>query len=140
MPLDEPNQGRRPTIVDVARTAGVSHMTVSRVLNGAKRVSPDTACRVHEAVKKTGYRPDPVMSALAAYRTRSNRSEVSANLAFLDRDGTPYSASVFDGLRAEATAMGYAVQRHTLPHDARKQLQLSRMLYNRGVRGLLFGP
>lgn len=47
--------GRRPTIVDVAREAGVSYQTVSRVLNEHPRVAPDTRERVLLAMKKLDY-------------------------------------------------------------------------------------
>ena len=42
-------RGRAPTISDVARAAGVSSMTVSRVINGDARVRPTTRARVDEA-------------------------------------------------------------------------------------------
>lgn len=131
---------RRPSIIDVARVAGVSHATVSRVLNESGRVRPETAVRVREAIAKTGYSPDPLMSALAAYRTRQGQTRGYANLAFLDRDGTPYSRQVLEGIREEAALHGYSVETHLLTRDEKKQLRLGRVLYSRGVRGLLFGP
>jgi plasmid maintenance system antidote protein VapI len=50
------NLVRRPptaTITDVARLAGVGTMTVSRVLNGASHVGPETAERVQQAIRTT---------------------------------------------------------------------------------------
>lgn len=46
---------QRPTIHDVARVAGVSRGTVSRVLNGGHHVSPAAAEAVNSAIRKTGY-------------------------------------------------------------------------------------
>lgn len=129
----------RPTLHDVARVADVSHMTVSRVLNGVRSVRAETADRVRAAVDKLGYRPDPALSALASYRTKGS-GRGSGVLAFIDCDGTGHSRSVFEGVRKEASLLGYACESIRLPTGERKQAQLSRVLFHRGVQGLLFGP
>lgn len=59
----------RPTYSVIAKAAGVSEATVSRVLNGDESVHPDRAKRVHEAVDKLGYRKNRVASALASGRS-----------------------------------------------------------------------
>ncbi|WP_155116328.1 LacI family DNA-binding transcriptional regulator, partial [Paenibacillus larvae] len=45
------------TIIDVAKKAGVSPSTVSRVLSGYPRISPKTAQRVREVIEELGYHP-----------------------------------------------------------------------------------
>lgn len=50
--------GRNTTIVDVAAKAGVSAMTVSRVINGQPGVGPDTRATVNDAIRELGYRPN----------------------------------------------------------------------------------
>lgn len=61
--------GRPPTMLDVAREAGLSRSTVSRVLQGrGQRVSPDAQIRVREAVDRLGYVHDLVASGLAQRR------------------------------------------------------------------------
>ena len=130
----------RPTLHNVAREAGVSHMTVSRVLHGTQVVKPETARRVREAVEKLGYRPDPALSALAAYRRKAGGTRHGSQLAFIDCDGTEYSRNVFAGVRAEASFLGYGCEVIRLPAATKQQTQLSRMLFHRGVQGLLFGP
>lgn len=62
---------RRPTIDDVARAAGVSRGTVSRVLNGGHWVSPDSLAAVNAAIRKTGYRINPHARSLATARAGS---------------------------------------------------------------------
>ncbi|MDP9026859.1 MAG: LacI family transcriptional regulator [Actinomycetota bacterium] len=62
---------RRPTIDDVATTAGVSRGTVSRVLNGGHWVSPDALAAVTAAIKSQGYRINPHARSLATSRTHS---------------------------------------------------------------------
>lgn len=49
---------RRVTIVDVAREAGVSHSTVSRVLSGSTRISEETRSTVRQAIATLGYVAD----------------------------------------------------------------------------------
>ena len=58
--------GGRLTITDVARHAGVSPMTVSRVINGEKNVSQDTRERVNAAVRDLGYAPNLAARSLAS--------------------------------------------------------------------------
>jgi len=62
------SQGGR-TINDVARHAGVSPMTVSRVINGEQNVRPATRERVSEAIRQLGYAPNPAARSLASART-----------------------------------------------------------------------
>lgn len=58
------------TSKQVARAAGVSRTTVSRVLNGSPRISPEMRQRVHEAMALLGYEPDVVAQSLVRQRSR----------------------------------------------------------------------
>src|SRR5262245_26931101 len=62
-------RGQEVIMADVAMAAGVSHMTVSRVLNGTARVSPETRARVEEALRTLGYRPNAAARALVTGRS-----------------------------------------------------------------------
>jgi LacI family transcriptional regulator len=66
--LDEPNEGKRATVHDVARTAGVSLATVDRVLNARPGVRPETAEKVESAIKALDFRRDLSASLLARAR------------------------------------------------------------------------
>jgi LacI family transcriptional regulator len=57
------------TIKDVASLAGVSPMTVSRVINASKRVSPETQRRVEKAIDELGYIPSRLARGLSGRRT-----------------------------------------------------------------------
>ncbi len=61
----------RPTIIDVARKAGVSLGTVSRVLNSHKSVSDAMRARVEQAIRDLGYRPDAVAQSMRRGATRT---------------------------------------------------------------------
>ena len=62
---------RAANIFDVARLAGVSHQTVSRVLNDLPNVRPATRARVEQAIAQLRYSPSPAARALVTRRTRT---------------------------------------------------------------------
>ena len=65
---------RRPAVMaDVGRLAGVSHQTVSRVINGSPHVRPSTRDRVLAAMRELGYRPNSVARALVTGRSQDPR-------------------------------------------------------------------
>src|SRR5210317_1719661 len=69
---DRPKQPpvmREATIKDVAREAGVSAMTVSRVINGKSNVKPATRDRIQKAITKVNYRPNIGARLLGGRRT-----------------------------------------------------------------------
>ena len=61
----------RPGILDVAAHAGVSHITVSRVINNHPRVRPDTRSRVLRALQQLGYQPNNAARALVTGRSQT---------------------------------------------------------------------
>lgn len=63
--------GRAANIFDVARLAGVSHQTVSRVINEMPNVRPATRARVEQAIAQLHYSPSPAARALVTRRTRT---------------------------------------------------------------------
>ena len=93
---------RAPVMADVAREAGVSHQTVSRVLNQHPNVRSETRTRVLEAIDKLGYRRNLVARALV---TRHSRT-----LGVVSFDTTLYGpASTVYGIERAARAAGYFV-------------------------------
>jgi DNA-binding LacI/PurR family transcriptional regulator len=70
--VDEPKPRRRgPSMADVAREAGVSGQTVSRVSNGRSNVDEQTRSRVLAAMRKVGYRPNSAARALRSGQFRT---------------------------------------------------------------------
>jgi DNA-binding LacI/PurR family transcriptional regulator len=59
----------KPVMADVARLAGVSHQTVSRVINGSPSIRPATKARVERAIAELGYRPNTAARALVTRRS-----------------------------------------------------------------------
>ena len=92
----------RVTIRDVAAHAGVSHQTVSRVINGSPRVRPTTRARVEDAIAQLGYRPNAIARSMARGETNT--------LACIAPNLTDYTfASIIDGAETEARQHGYAL-------------------------------
>ncbi|WP_199736555.1 LacI family DNA-binding transcriptional regulator [Micromonospora sp. HM5-17] len=85
----------RMTAREIARLAGVSVATVSRVWNGVGQVSEETRRRVLEAIEAHGYRPDHLGKALAAGRHNA------VGLVFPGLSG-PYFSELIQGFESEA--------------------------------------
>ncbi|MWB97632.1 LacI family DNA-binding transcriptional regulator [Agromyces seonyuensis] len=69
--MPELDGGRQPSIRDVARLAGVSHQTVSRVLNDHPSIRPETKQRVIDAMGELKYRPNRAARTLVTSRSRT---------------------------------------------------------------------
>jgi DNA-binding LacI/PurR family transcriptional regulator len=96
--------GERPTLEDVARLAGVSRATVSRVINGIRNVDPQLHEVVWDAVSKTGYVPNRMARSLVTRRTGTvalvvSDSEVHEDDPFMGRFfADPYFGRIVGGL------------------------------------------
>ena len=118
-------------MADVARLAGVSQQTVSRVLNESPHVSPSTRERVLEAVRKLAYRPNRVARALVTGRSRT--------LGVVSFDTTLYGpASTLLGIEHAAHDAGYFVSIASLRSlDSASMLNAVERLSEQGVDGIL---
>lgn len=85
-----------PTLEMVAARAGVSRATVSRVVNGSPKVTPDVALAVQEAIEAMGYVPNRAARSLASRRTQSVALVVPESAARVFAD--PFFASVVQGV------------------------------------------
>jgi len=65
----QPTRSAKPVMADVARLAGVSHQTVSRVINGSPSIRPETKAKVERAIAELGYRPNTAARALVTRRS-----------------------------------------------------------------------
>ncbi len=98
-----PTRPRRvPTVTDVARAAGVSAMTVSRVINQQTRVADGTRQRVLAAMRELDFRPNLMAQGLASGRSRT--------IGVLTEDTTLWGPSAaLNGIEVAARDRGYAV-------------------------------
>ena len=93
--------GRRPTIMEVARLAGVSHQTVSRYIRFNSGVKPATRAKLDAAIKELNYRPNLV--------ARSMRTRRTGRLAVLVPAIAFNPARMLDGASSTAFEAGYSV-------------------------------
>lgn len=97
--------GQRVTITDVARTAGVSVATVSKVINGRYGVAQATTTRVMEVIDSLGYE-----SSLVARSLRSHRTHV---IGILVAEFEPFSAEILKGAAGALADSGYELLAYT---------------------------
>lgn len=96
----------RATLADVARIAGVSAMSASAVLNGARtstRVAAKTRLRIQAAASQLGYQPNAVARSLA--RKRTNAIGVYTGAGTLTAD-VPFGAQILAGLQKGCAEFG----------------------------------
>ena len=122
--------GRPPVMADVAQLAGVSHQTVSRVLNDHPNVRPDTREKVLEAIQQLAYRPNAAARALVTRRTHT--------LGVIGIDSPLYGpAMMLNGIE-RAAQHGYFVVVASLPAlDRRSMLDTVERLRGHAVEGII---
>ncbi|NJP34422.1 LacI family DNA-binding transcriptional regulator [Micromonospora thermarum] len=124
---------RAPTLEDVARAAGVSRATASRVLAGTGYASPVTRDRVSAAAGRLGYTPDPAARALVrGTGVRLVTVVCGTSPAVLD---DPYVDRVVGAAARFCAPHGLGVTLHWLP--TRDPARLRRLAEDRGVSGLI---
>ncbi|MFF1571794.1 LacI family DNA-binding transcriptional regulator [Leifsonia sp. NPDC058292] len=101
---------RRLSIRDIARLAGVSRQTVSRVLNGERYIKPSTEAQVRKVIDDLGWRPNSAARALATSRFKAIGLLVSARSHY-----GPFSAAA--AVDEAARARGYTIISATLAHE-----------------------
>jgi len=119
----------KPDLHDVARAADVSIATVSRVLNGATVVRPDTRDRVLQAIAQLRYTPDLQARALRGGNSRTLGMIVS-NLK------NPFFLDVYESLEAEAHRHGYEVLVASTGYDPNRLAASIRLMLGRRVAGI----
>ncbi|MBN2048208.1 MAG: LacI family DNA-binding transcriptional regulator [Anaerolineaceae bacterium] len=91
---------KNPTIRDVAKLAGVSHQTVSRVINDSERVLPATREKVLNAIETLGYQPSAIARSMAYGRT--------STIAFVAPNLTDYTfANIISAAEKRLRDLGY---------------------------------
>lgn len=120
------------TIKDVAKEAGVSIATVSRVINNNYPVSPESREKVIEASKKLKYRPNDIAKSLKQNRTNT--------IGLLVPDiSNPYFMGIATGIEQILSPLGYNIIFASTNEDENKELKLLGAFYERRVDFLVLG-
>ncbi|MEM6822840.1 MAG: LacI family DNA-binding transcriptional regulator [Verrucomicrobiota bacterium] len=124
---------------ELARRLKLSKCTVSKALRNDPAVAEETRKKVQSLAKSLDYVINPHLSAIAANRFRNAKSSAKENIAFIHN---PYQKE--DRIESLAAAQerayetGYTLTEFCL-NDYQNNQQLDRILYSRGIRGLIIG-
>lgn len=133
----------RVTLAEVARTAGVHRTTVSMALRDHPRLPRNTRERLKTLATLLGYRPDPALAALNAYRVANSHSSHHTGVAYLqvlhgceERIGQTHGL-LFEGAREQAERLGYRMNRFWLGEGGMRPEHVCRILRARGIRAFI---
>ncbi len=122
-----------PTIYDVARRAGVSAATVSRVLNGHPTVDPALAARVQTAAEELAYRPNAVARNL-------RRATTTLWAVIISDIDNPFFTSLVRGVEDVAQPAGYSVVLCNSDEDPAKEARYVAAVLAEKIAGVIISP
>lgn len=121
------------SIKDVAKAAGVSTATVSRVLANNAPIKPETRDRVLKAVADLNYRPNLI--------ARSLRAQKSAKIGLVVSDiRNPFFTAIGRAVEDAAYEQGYSVLMCNTDENPEKEELYLNLLYDENVAGVIFSP
>ncbi|MDQ8194681.1 LacI family DNA-binding transcriptional regulator [Coraliomargarita sp. SDUM461004] len=140
------DSGRRVTLADVAKAAGLSRAATSYALRNDPNAAPKTRARVQAIAKEIGYRPDPVLSKLMLRLHEGGIRASGSRIAFLNVgesvdyiQRTSALMDFFGSAQARANEHGYDTEEFWLHEPGRSSQRLAQILEARGIQGLLVG-
>lgn len=139
------SMSERVTLKMIAAKAGVHISTVSLALNNHPSLPPATRERIKKLAVKMRYRPDPMLSALVAYRSDKRRKTEQGVIAWVDAwGGKAGSRQQFSALwsaaAARAESLGWKLEEFRLAQPGMSSDTFSRMLRTRNITGALIAP
>jgi LacI family transcriptional regulator len=135
---------QRVTQLDVADAAGVHNTTVSLALRNQPCIPLETRERIHAIAERLGYRPDPALRALAAYRRNVSLDRRPQTLAYLTTSSTaqgwrdnPREMQIHAGATKMATELGYQLEHFWFNEPGLTPQRLNRMLFHRRISAVV---
>ena len=120
-----------PNIYEVAKRAGVSTATVSRVLSQPDVVAPETRKKVMAAVERLGYTPNAAATNLRTLRTKKF-------VVTVPDISNPFFSLILQGIEDAALREGYSVLLGDTQHDEQREERYALMLRRKEADGLIF--
>jgi DNA-binding LacI/PurR family transcriptional regulator len=130
------------TMQEIADRAGVSKMSVSRVLGNKPYVSKELREKVLKVAREIGYRPNPFVMTLMANLRLHRENSLGAVLAFLVRADRPEDARTehFIGAYEAAEEQGYKLEQFVIGSAGLKPSRINNILLARNIRGVVIAP
>ncbi|MBN2073669.1 MAG: LacI family DNA-binding transcriptional regulator [Actinobacteria bacterium] len=122
-----------PTIKDVARMAGVSISTVSRVMNKSPKISPGTSNKVMDIIRQLNYEPNNIARSLS--RKKTNTIGV-----ILEDIGNPFFAEIAKGVEETLKKNKYSMFLTNTNFEEELELKLTNLLLSNKVDGIIISP
>lgn len=120
------------SIISVAKAAGVSNKTVSRVINGEPYVTDETRERVEKAIQDLGYVPN--MAARLIRSSRSNTFGIITDYV----STTPYSVDIVRGIQDWANANGKTILMANTGGSSEREAEIWKMFQSHRIEGVLY--
>lgn len=137
----------RITVRDIAARAGLHFTTVALALRDSPMLNAETKRRVKELAESMGYRPDPMLTALNAYRKTRSRPNYQATIAWINNWPEraemlkiPEFGEYHRGACARAAELGYVVEEFWLHARGMTPDKLRRVLRARGIQAVIVAP
>lgn len=130
-----PGGGRRPTIADVARRAGVSTATVSLAMNDRGGVNSDTAARVRRAAAELGWMPNVRARALSRSRAQTVGIIMRRPAELIGVD--PFFPNLIAGVESVLSRLDYALLVRVVADREQEALSYKAMIAEGRVDGFL---
>ncbi len=139
----------RITTKDIAKKAGVDTSTVSRALRNHSEIALKTRRKIQAIAKEMGFYPDPMLAGLVAYRQTRKTARYQSTIAIISDSLEPSAwregfktetKEMFLGIEERSKELGYSIEEVSPRHMKVKNEDLSKILRNRGIRGVIVAP
>ncbi len=139
---------QRITTRDIAKKAGVASATVSRALRNHPEIALETRQKIQHLAAQMGYRPDPLLSGLAAYRHSKTIPRYQSTIGIITnypklniwQNWSRNNQGFYEGIMSASEQLGYQIEEFSPNQLKVTSHRFSEMLKARGIRGLIIPP